>query len=385
MTMGRLACVLAISVAACVTMPRGEVRAATVPTVLPGPFSTAYQINASHNGSTSFTKPFNAPFKQVWSVTFAGGVSYPIVAQGMVFVSVDNSVTGTPLIVALDLATGKKIWEKASAAGFLAYGDGRLFFTSFDGPLQAFNAKNGAPLWSNQLPGQFYFNFLPIVLNGAVFAGGDESGTTLYKVDAATGLLDWTQLLPGGGQGATAGSSAVFFSTPCNLPSYNANSGAVNWYYSSGCDGGGGGVAAFYRNRVFAPTLNVSGGEILNATTGAIIGPISGGLPAFYGVLSFQATSSGVTATDINSGNLEWQFGTQDTLVGAPIVVNKTVFVASATGKIYALSVFSGKLLQTLSPGVGTAQSSYSTVAGLGAGQGFLVAPTGSVLSAYVP
>jgi len=349
-------------------------------------FSTAYQINPAHSGAITFSTPFAPPLKLAWKQTFPGAVSYPIVAEGMVFVSVANSVSGSPLLVALNLATGKIVWEKEVAIGALAYDDGRLFFTDMDGPLQAYAAKLGVPLWSTQLPGQLEFNFLPVAQFGSVYAGGDESGTTLYQVDEATGKVGWTQLLAAGGQGATLGDGQAYFSIPCDLPAFALSTGKTDWNYYSGCDGGGGTVAAYYDGLVFAPGVNLFSGVVLNAKTGAVVGSLNGNLPAFYGYASFTASSSGIAAVNIKTGNLFWQFGTTQKLVGSPIVINSTVFVATATGDILAVNAKTGKLMQTLSPGLGGgAGSSYQTVSGLGAGQGYLVAPTGNVLSAYKP
>jgi outer membrane protein assembly factor BamB len=348
-------------------------------------YSTAYQINPAHSGNITFTTPFAVPLKKAWSVDFGGAVSYPIVAEGMVFVSVANSPAGTPLLVALDLQTGKVAWEKAIDSGYLAYDSGRLFFTDFNGPLQAFEAKSGRPLWSTQLPNQYYFNFLPIAAFGSVFAGGDESGTSVYQVDEANGQLGWTQFLDAGGAGATLGNGAIFFSVPCDVPAYDIKTGAVKWNYSTGCDGGGGSVAAFYQGYVFAPGSGGSAGVILKASNGAVVGGLSTQLPAFYGTLSYTATSSGVVAANFKTGDVAWEFGTKETLTGSPIVINGTVFVASTAGHILVLSGSTGKLLQTLYQGVGTGGGYDGSFAALAAGQGYLVAPTGNVLAAYVP
>jgi outer membrane protein assembly factor BamB len=160
-------------------------------------YSTAYQINPAHSGTITFATSFAPPLKQVWRVKFDGAVSYPIVAGGKVFVSVSSSPSGSPLLIALDLQTGKVVWQKQEPVGYLAYDDGRIFFTGLDGPLQAVAAKNGVSFWSAQLPYDVSFNYMPVAALGNVYTEGSGDGTTLYQVNEKTGTIGWTFLFSG--------------------------------------------------------------------------------------------------------------------------------------------------------------------------------------------
>ena len=66
--------------------------------------AVAYQLNAQHTGATTDSVAAT-PTKQ-WSVTFSGGVSYPLITGGLVYVTVaDSSHYGTKLY-ALSATTG---------------------------------------------------------------------------------------------------------------------------------------------------------------------------------------------------------------------------------------------------------------------------------------
>jgi outer membrane protein assembly factor BamB len=351
-------------------------------------YTTSYQIDPAHDGNITFTTSFEPPLQTAWSLNLGGEISYPIVADGLAIVSVSPGTSNPGLLVAVDLTTGAIRWEKASPAGYLAYGGGRLFFTDFDGPLQAFAPKIGRPLWSTQLPFQSFFNFVPIAVGGSVYTGGDESGTTVYQVDGKTGKVGWTQELDGGGAGPTLGPGAVYFAVPCDVPAYALATGNVIWNYNSGCDGGGGAVAAYYRGRVYAPGVNLETGVILDSKNGNVDGNLNSNflLPAFHGNFSYAITNGGVISTNLKTGNVGWFQPISDSLGTPPIVVNGTVFVLSETGVVYALNSTTGTVLQKLSPGLGGGSAGgYDSYSGLGAGQGYLVVPSGDILAAYTP
>src|SRR6185295_9918279 len=79
-----------------------------------------FQIDATHTGSVS-SPGLTPPLKQRWVVNFGQPISYPLIADGRVFVSVKN-----------------------------ASGQGTTLF--------ALNATNGATLWSSNLGGSFFWS-----------------------------------------------------------------------------------------------------------------------------------------------------------------------------------------------------------------------------------
>src|SRR6185436_4685270 len=102
--------------------------------------AVAYQINTAHTGEQPDDTP-RLPLVRRWSHDFAaGGVSYPLVADGRVFVTVGNSGSYGSSLFALDLATGNVIWGPVSLGGTYfwsnaAYENGRILTVNFDGKM----------------------------------------------------------------------------------------------------------------------------------------------------------------------------------------------------------------------------------------------------------
>src|SRR5262249_17000085 len=105
------------------------------PSTPPSPADQAvgYQLDATHDGYMA-DAGLTAPLTQAWSVTVPGagpsGVSYSLIADGMVFVSTTN-VSSSNTLTALNQATGATIWSHPLVAfgfplGGLAYDRGRV-------------------------------------------------------------------------------------------------------------------------------------------------------------------------------------------------------------------------------------------------------------------
>src|ERR1044072_3740437 len=87
-----------------------------------------FQIDATHTGSIT-TDDLTPPLKQRWAVDFGQNISYPLIADGKVFVTVRNASSGTTLY-ALDATNGAQLWS-FSLGGFsqwsgLCYENGRV-------------------------------------------------------------------------------------------------------------------------------------------------------------------------------------------------------------------------------------------------------------------
>src|SRR5439155_13139539 len=88
---------------------------------------------------------------------------------------------------------------------------------------------------------------------------------------------------------------------------------------------------------------------------------------------------------DLPSGQVLWSFAGDGSLTSAPVIVNQTIYVGSNSGTLFGLNT-SGQ--QIWSTQVGAAipapdeQNAFLTT-GLGAGDGLLIVPAGSVLAAY--
>ncbi len=358
-----------------------------------------YQIDASHTGSVN-TPGLTPPLQQKWSVNFGQSISYPIIADGKVFVTVRNpSAYGTKLY-ALDAATGANAWGPIALTGTyywsaLCYENGRVFALNYDGSLKAFDAANGNLIWTRQLPGQYSFSSAPTVYQGVIYTGGAGSGGTVYAVSADTGNVLWTASVMNGDMSSPAVTSdGLYVSYSCpNVYKLNPATGALIWRYSTGCSGGGGKTPAFYNGRLYVRDYNPD--YIFNAQTGAQAGNfISKSIPTFSGQMGFFlngpkyfGSSGTLEGRDLNSNSVMWSFAGDGYLQSGMLVVNDYVYVGSDRGKLYAVEVATGQQVWSTNVGVGIPYVDEHNVSqpltGFAAGEGILVIPTKTTLVAY--
>ena len=135
--------------------------------------SVAYQIDAQHTGAVTIpglTMPF---IKKNWSVNLGARISYPLVAQGKVFVTVGDNSSKVALY-ALDAATGSIIWgpialSASRPSSEAAYDNGKVFVVvdKFNNStMNAYDAATGTLLWLKPLAGQYAFSSPPTAGNG---------------------------------------------------------------------------------------------------------------------------------------------------------------------------------------------------------------------------
>jgi len=374
-----------------VAVPASSAGAATT-TVPAGPTSAvAYQISIAHAGYSADTS-IAAPLSQKWSVSFGGGVSYPLIVGNKVFVTVANS-GGAPgsELYALSKKTGKTIWSQPITStrpwSNAAYDAGQVFVVNWDGEMLAYNATTGALNWSEQLPGQYSFSSPPTASKGVVYVGGAGEGGTLYAVSETDGTVLWTQPVENGDNSSPAlNASSVFVSYACGLTySFNRTTGAQQWFSNSSCEGGGGKTPVVQGGKVYArdPIL---GNKLLNAKTGASDGTFQAGpAPAFDGSTGLFLYNGTLTASA--GGATQWTFTGDGGLDTAPLAVGNTVYEGSLSGELYGLNVTSGSVVWSTNVGAAINGPDEQNVAqgltGLGAGGGLLVVPAGDQLVAY--
>jgi len=95
--------------------------------------SVAYQINPRHTGATDAPE-ITPPLQVKWSVNLNTTVSYPLIAEGKVFVLAGQGSSGNVSLYALDAQTGGTIWgpilipqEFYNGWGAAAYENGKIF------------------------------------------------------------------------------------------------------------------------------------------------------------------------------------------------------------------------------------------------------------------
>lgn len=131
--------------------------ATSAPAQTPVEQARAFQVNTAHTGS--ITSPgLVPPLRQKWSINFGNFISYPIIADGRVFVTVKHS---GPLydsqVYAIDAASGAILWSfnlvGESLWSALTYENGRLFASTREGGLRRFDAATGTVIWTKSVGG----------------------------------------------------------------------------------------------------------------------------------------------------------------------------------------------------------------------------------------
>ena len=135
---------------------------------------------------------------KIWSANVGKGEGRiglrqgPVVADGRVYAA---AVQGG--VHALDLQTGKEIWEYSPAkekkkpklrlSGGPGVGDGLVVIGTLDGQVIALDAANGSEKWKSKVTGEVIA--APAVAQGLVFVRSNDGRTT--ALDAATGEQRW--------------------------------------------------------------------------------------------------------------------------------------------------------------------------------------------------
>ncbi|MFZ2508060.1 MAG: PQQ-binding-like beta-propeller repeat protein [Steroidobacteraceae bacterium] len=359
--------------------------------------SVAYQIDYAHSGRAVFggSGPVLPPSAN-WSTTLNGIISYPVIADGKVYVTTNVDVSGANYgtsLYALDLATGNVAWGPISIAATFAawsghtYDHGRLFVVNYDGLLRSFNAATGAPGWSTQLYQQNAYTAPPTAVNGIVYVGG---GGRVHAVDETTGDLLWWVPVSGGDKSSpTVSDDGVFVSYPCQVYKLDPQTGTTLWHYAGPCVGGGGKTSVYANGKLFVrdPSINPPN-PIFDAGTGTVLGSFSATVaPAFSGQTGFFRSGDTLRAIDQVSGNTLWTFMGDGGLMSAPIVIDDVVAIGSFTGTVYALNAANGNVIWSGSAGAPIEfpdeQNVSRPTTGFGVGEGYLVVPASNVLTGW--
>ena len=354
--------------------------------------SVAWQNNPTHDGfdpASHLVTPLTLKWSRDLSVGGVNLISYPLVAQGLVFVTTTGP---THTIMALDEHTGTTVWSANISGtysfGSAAYDSGKVFVVNFDGLMKAFDAATGTLLWSVSLPDQYAFTSPPTAVNGIVFTGGAGSGGTVYAVDETNGAVLWTMPVENGDSSSPAViPESVFVSYACpQTYAFDTVSGQQLWHRSSCCEGGGGATPVVHSAQLYVrdSSCTQTNGLVLNANTGTLIrGFNSDRAPAFFGNLALFLQDGTLRGVNAQNGQVLWSFAGDGGLQSAPLVVNQTIYIGSSTGTLYGLNSSGQEIWSTNVGAAIPAPDEGIFTSGLGAGDGLLVVPTPSTLVCY--
>ena len=160
--------------------------------------------------------------KSAWGVEIGEGYSSPVVANGRVFLH--SRRDPEEIVTALDLATGRVLWQQKYNAAFaknqyataMAKGPnstplvsgGRLFTLGVTGIMTAWNVADGAVIWRQDYSASIDTSKLfcgtamsPMLEGGSLIVqvGSDVHGGRVLALDPATGKERWVWKGPGPG------------------------------------------------------------------------------------------------------------------------------------------------------------------------------------------
>ena len=364
----------------------GTTPAQTLTIVAPTVDAVSYQMNPAHTGAVTFNA-LSLPASSTWSVDVGGSPSYALIVGGRVFVTVN--VNNNSQLLALDGATGAKLWGPIALTGYVnaAYDGGRLFVVS-GGPqgqvIQALDPATGNSLWSATVNGG-WFPEPPVAADGIVYAINAGQVTAFNETNGAT---LWSEGI-GGTDGVVAVTAdGVYGASPCTAVTLQPAVGTLLWYNNSGCSGGGGATPVVANGLDYAPNASAgSSGTVFDAETGTLKGTYNASvIPAFTSSTGFFLSGGTLQGLALSNNQILWSFAGDGQLSSAPIVVNNYVFIGSGGGNLYALDAATGQQVWTQSLGAAIPPSTeYGPVlyTGLAAGDGLLVVPNGTKVTAY--
>jgi outer membrane protein assembly factor BamB len=365
--------------------------------------SVAFQINPAHTGATVFPNGFELPLQKVWSrewpVPFgeANDVSYPLIANGKVFITVTpfgTAQTGTH-VYALSLEDGRTLWRKhfqtSTHWSALAYDNNRLFVATGEGLVSALDPENGSMIWRSRIRNgrNWMFRSPPTAANGHVFLKGSGWEATLFALDQTTGRIVWQQWVRGGGGSGTptvAGNS-VFLGQGARVYRFDAATGRIRWTYSNDF-GASAETAPYYSGRLYANNVDEFEMYGFDVKTGTPMNSFRSVWkpPAFANKIGYFITYGPFVAWSTTTQQVLWQ---QDgPFAIPPLVVNGKVIVVDHAANLYVMNGKSGQILQTLPLGSHITPNSEVTSPmqkGMAAGEGFVVVSTDNMVFALKP
>ncbi len=213
----------------------------------------------ARNGSVAATSTpkWPAAWKRAWRVDVGEGYSSPVVAGGRIFVH--SRRDPDELVTAIDLATGKVLWEQKYPTPFnknqyaskmakgphatpLVIGD-RVFTLGGMAVLSAWNARTGALVWRKDYSASVDTSKLftgtaasPLADAGSVIVqvGSDIKGGRVIAVDPQTGAERWTWTGKGPGYASPGvitigGAKQIVTMTNGSVEGIDARTGAALW------------------------------------------------------------------------------------------------------------------------------------------------------------
>jgi outer membrane protein assembly factor BamB len=331
-----------------------------------------FHHDAQHSGrATDVVAP---PLRLAWAEHVGGTVltSSPAVVHDTVYLGVrDEDGLEANGVVALDVATGRRIWWSGSDSaveGSVAVVGDLVLATSARGPLRALDAATGTVRWSWSpdhagMPNCWMY-FSPTIADGRVYqAYSVTSGTWLACLDAQTGREHWRTAQPVGrnwvshASPAISGDLVTYASAYANLIGLDRHDGRLLWQTALGAGLGvhakpvvaGGLIYLACRGDQLVAVEPTNGDVAWRYTSpGESSHPsaATGATPAVADGMIYAGFADGhVTAISLTDGEPLWSYRTEGPVNSSPAVSGDVLYVGSHDGRLRALDRRTGECI----------------------------------------
>jgi outer membrane protein assembly factor BamB len=196
------------------------------------------ELEAKIDDIVDASQPPTAPAAKLKWKTKIGNLyidGSPVIFDGLAIFALEDHG-----LYALDIRTGKQVWQLDTAEGPISspvLSDGVLYFgTGITGHLYAVNAQTGKENWEIDVTGQ---HFSPaLVVGRQVFFGTtpmrDEGGGAVYALDSETGHTIWQVDAVNGSSGLALDNGTLYFGgSDGKLHAFDAQTGKSLWDFTA--------------------------------------------------------------------------------------------------------------------------------------------------------
>ncbi len=304
-------------------------------------------VNPYENTLSTSTAPTLGTLWNRYAATTGGT---PIVFSNHVYVGTSSGVAS------FNTATGAPIWNKTLnttiTASPTAAGNA-LYVGDLSGNFYALNASTGAIIWKVTLAGAFYGS--AEVSNGVIYVGSYAGN--FYALKASTGAVLWTYALTSGTDTSAAlvNGNVYFGGYDNNLYCLNAATGAKVWSYTTGghiestpAVVSGTLYVGSDDGKVYAlGTASANAGYLVwSYTTG---GSVYANPTVFEGHVYIGSSDANLYALNARDGSVYFSLPTNG-LVRSGVAANGVVYFTSQDNNVYAVTSY-GAVLATGSVG----------------------------------
>jgi outer membrane protein assembly factor BamB len=314
----------------------------------------AYQGDPGHTGFAPGAT-LAPPLGKRWIRTDIGwNVSYPVVAEGKVFVTTSNGV------YALDLRSGATVWTRNVDASGVAYDSGKIFVVDSHAVMQALSASSGSVLWTTSLPGGSLTRSAPTAYGGdIVYTSGSER---VFGVRESDGLVLFSTITQADTNPPVVDSDRVYSVEECYASALHRTVGVAEWHYTPSCGGARNGPPVLYGGKLYI--RQGRSGTVLDTLLGSVLGSfVATQPPAFAGDSGYFAADATLTAQSLSSGAATWQDNEAAPIATPPLVTGNYVFgatddsVLGVPAKVFAIERSSGRRVWDSTVPVGAGRS----------------------------